>query len=85
MNKEIVNLAQTTTAAMKLHFYGLFEDWLASFIYWLIENEAIYCFDYETSVKILSFYIPNVDKHIPSFANDEFKQNYLKLLDTMLG
>lgn len=76
MDMELINLAQTTTSAMNLHFYGLFEDWLASFIYWLIENEVIYCFDYETSVKILESYIPNVSVHLPSYNQEVFKHNY---------
>ena len=65
MNKEIINLAQTTTSAMNIHFYSLFEDWIALFLHWLIENEVIYCFDYSTSVKILQSYIPNVSKYLP--------------------
>lgn len=57
-------MAQTTTQAMNIYFNNIFEDWLSSFISWLIENEVIYCFDENCSVKILQNYIPGIQLYL---------------------
>jgi len=52
-NKEIANLAPTTEIAMRLCFEERFEEDLALYLNFLIENEVVYCFEGRRSVTLL--------------------------------
>lgn len=84
LNKEIANLAPTTEAAMRLCLESRFEEDLAIYLNFLIENEVVCCFDGVRSVDILKKCIP-ITKEVEDELLETVKSaNYKSLFEHLL-
>ena len=84
MNKEIANLAATTEIAMRLCLELSFEEDLAIYLNFLIENEVVYCFDGERSINLLRRYIPEVGKMQDELLKIMSSPNYTRMFEHLL-